>query len=145
MRGTLILVEVSRLPRPMQPPQQLWLWWHGPQPSDLAVVWRAYIRRFDLEHTFRFLKQALNWMLPHVRHPEQADRWTWIVVLAYMQLRLTTLALALRHAKERLRHMRTVNPCMLHTGWLPCLALHANVSGCASHRRNLSSFSSYVR
>jgi hypothetical protein len=23
-----------------------------------------------------------------VRHPEQADRWTWLVVLAYTQLRL---------------------------------------------------------
>ena len=28
--GTLILVEVSRLPRPTRTPKQLWLWWHGP-------------------------------------------------------------------------------------------------------------------
>jgi hypothetical protein len=72
MRGTLILVEVSRLPRPLQSPQQLWLWWHGPQPSDLGVVWRAYSRRFDLEHTFRFLMQALNWTLP--RAPSRTGR-----------------------------------------------------------------------
>lgn len=46
------------------------------------------MRRFDLEHTSRFLKQTLNWTLPRVRHPEQDDRWTWLVVLAYTQLRL---------------------------------------------------------
>jgi len=51
-------------------------------------VWRAYVGRFKLEHTFRSVKQFLNWTLPRVRHPEQADRWTLLVVLAYTQLRL---------------------------------------------------------
>lgn len=86
--GTLILVEVSRLPGRTRKPQVLWLWWHGPAAPDLAVVWRAYVRRFDLEHTFRFVKQILNWTAPRVRHPEQADRWTWLVVAAYTALRL---------------------------------------------------------
>ncbi len=94
VRGTLLLVEVSRLPDSPQrtrEPQALWLWWHGPPEAevpDLDRAWRAYVRRFDVEHTFRFLKQTLNWTLPRVRHPEQADRWTWLVVLAYTQLRL---------------------------------------------------------
>jgi hypothetical protein len=92
VRGTLLLVEVSRLPQHTREPQALWLWWHTPgDPEaipDLDRAWRAYVRRFDLEHTFRFLKQTLNWTLPRVRHPEQADRWTWLVVLAYTQLRL---------------------------------------------------------
>lgn len=86
--GTLIRMEVARLPARVQPPQVLWLWWHGPGVPDLALVWRAYVRRFDVEHTFRFVKQTLNWTTPRVRLPEQADRWTWIVVLAYTQLRL---------------------------------------------------------
>jgi hypothetical protein len=92
VRGTLLLVEVSRLPQHTREPQALWLWWHTPADADaipdLDRAWRAYVRRFDLEHTFRFLKQTLNWTLPRVRHPEQADRWTWLVVLAYTQLRL---------------------------------------------------------
>jgi hypothetical protein len=88
VRGTLILVEVSRLPGPPRPWQLLWLWWSGPGTPDLAMIWRAYIRRFDEEHTFRFLKQVLNWTIPRVRHPEQADRWTWLVLAAYTQLRL---------------------------------------------------------
>lgn len=86
--GTLVLVEVERLPRQTRIPKQLWLWWRGPGVPNLANLWRAYVHRFDLEHTYRFCKQTLNWTTPRVRHPEQADRWTWLVLLAYTQLRL---------------------------------------------------------
>jgi hypothetical protein len=90
--GTLILVEVERLPRgeSRREPKQLWLWWHGPEgiEPDLDLLWKAYARRFDLEHTFRFLKQTLGWGAPRVRHPGQADRWTWLVLAAFAQLRL---------------------------------------------------------
>jgi hypothetical protein len=92
VRGTVILVEVERLPTQTRAPQQLWLWWRGPGTPDLDLVWRAYVRRFDLEHTLRFGKQVLNWATPRVRHPEQADRWTWLVVAAYTQLRLARSA-----------------------------------------------------
>ena len=87
-RGTLVLVEVSRLPQRTRKPQILWLWWNSTAQPDLDLLWRAYVRRFDLEHTFRFLKQNLGWTTPRFRHPEQADRWSWIVVAAYTQLRL---------------------------------------------------------
>ena len=88
VRGTVVLVEVSRLPgRPYQP-QVLWLWWAGPGTPDLDLLWRSYVRRFDLEHTLRFCKQTLGWTMPRVRYPEQADRWTWLVVAAYTPLRL---------------------------------------------------------
>jgi len=88
VRGTLVLVEVERLPRQTRIPRRLWLWWRGPGQPDLAVVWRAYVHRFDLEHTYRFCKQTLNWTTPRVRTPQQADRWTWLVALSYTQLRL---------------------------------------------------------
>ena len=92
VRGTLVLVEVERLPRQTRIPKLLWLWWRGPGTPDLAILWRAYVHRFDLEHTYRFCKQTLNWTTPRVRHPEQADRWTWLVLLAYTQLRLARRA-----------------------------------------------------
>jgi hypothetical protein len=57
----------------------------------LDRAWCAYVRRFRLEHTVRFRKQTLNWTIPWVRHPTQADRWTWLVVLACTQLRLARL------------------------------------------------------
>jgi hypothetical protein len=51
VRGTLLLVEVSRLPQRTREPQALWLWWHGPPDAevpDLDRAWRAYVRRFDV-------------------------------------------------------------------------------------------------
>jgi hypothetical protein len=48
----------------------------GPGTPDLELLWRAYVRRFDLEHTLRFCQQSLGWTTPRMRHPEQADRWT---------------------------------------------------------------------
>lgn len=89
MTGTVIRVQVEHLPRPTaRALKTLWLWWAGPGTPDLDLCWRTYIRRFDLEHTFRFCKQALGWTTPRVRTPEQADRWTWLVITAYTQLRL---------------------------------------------------------
>ncbi len=39
----------------------MWLWAAGPEPVDLDIAWRAYLRRFDIEHTFRFVKNTLGW------------------------------------------------------------------------------------
>jgi hypothetical protein len=88
VRGTILRVQVQRLPARTRPPKVLWLWWAGPGPPDLDLAWRAYTRRFDLEHTVRFCKQTLGWTTPRPRHPAQADRWTWLVLAAYTQLRL---------------------------------------------------------
>ena len=89
VRGTVIRVAVEHLPkRDGRAAKTLWLWWSGPGLPELEVCWRAYLHRFDLEHTFRFAKGALGWTAPALRTPEQADRWTWLVVAAYTQLRL---------------------------------------------------------
>ena len=95
-RGTLVLLQVERLPRQTRPPKDVWLWWQGPPGAipDLALLWRAYLHRFDLEHTYRFAKETLRWTAPRVRHPTQADRWTALVVLAYTQLRLAQAVVA---------------------------------------------------
>jgi hypothetical protein len=117
--GTLILVEVERLPRGerRREPRVLWLWWHGPEgmAPDLDLLWRAYVRRFDLEHTFRFLKQSMGWTTPRVRHPEQADRWTWLVVAAFTQLRLARARVAdLRLPWERRYDTGRLTPVRVH-------------------------------
>jgi hypothetical protein len=49
VRGTIIRVQVQRVPAKTRPPKVLWLWWAGPGELDLDLAWRAYIRRFDLE------------------------------------------------------------------------------------------------
>jgi hypothetical protein len=85
IEGTLIRLTLARPgARPM------WLWASAPDPgqSTLAVLWQAYLRRFNLEHTFRFLKQQLGWTRPLLRDPAAADRWTWLLLAAYAQLHL---------------------------------------------------------
>ena len=111
VRGTLVLVQVGRLPGATRVPKQLWLWWAGPGTPDLDVLWRAYVHRFDVEHTLRFAKQSLLWTTPPVRHPEQADRWTWLVVIAYTMLRLAkTLVRDQRLPWERPRPPHRLTP-----------------------------------
>jgi hypothetical protein len=117
--GTLVLVEVERLPygERRREPRVLWLWWHGPEGTspDLELLWRAYVRRFDLEHTLRFLKQSMGWTTPRVRHPEQADRWSWLVVAAYTQLRLARAHVTdLRLPWERCYDADRLTPVRVH-------------------------------
>jgi hypothetical protein len=80
--GTILRVQVERVPAKTPPPKVLWLWWAGPGELNLDQAWRASVRRFDLEHTIRFAKQTLGWTTPRPRHPAQAERWTWLVLAA---------------------------------------------------------------
>jgi hypothetical protein len=48
------------------------------------------------------MKSQLGWTAAWVRHPEQAVRWTWLLIAAYVQLRLArSLAADLRRPWER--------------------------------------------
>jgi hypothetical protein len=80
---------VERLPG-TRTPKPVWLWYSRTDidSSDTDQLWQAFLRRFDLEHTFRFLKQTLGWTRPRIRTPDQADRWTWLILTAHTQLRL---------------------------------------------------------
>lgn len=86
-RGSLITVRLDR-PRSRRVLPPLRLFWIGPGLPDLDLVWRAYLHRFDIEHTFRFFKRTLGWTVPSLGIPERLERWTAVVVAAYTQLRL---------------------------------------------------------
>ena len=103
VEGTLIRLVVDRLPGDRNP-KPVWLWASttGLEPSDVDRCWQTYLRRFDLEHTFRLLKQTLGWTTPKLRDPHAADRWTWLIIIAYTQLRLgRDLTIDLRRPWER--------------------------------------------
>ncbi len=89
IEGTVIRLQVDRLPG-TGTPKPVWLWHSATAVSAAQVdrLWQMFLRRFDLEHTFRFLKQTLGWTTPRVRSPEAADRWSWLVLGAHTQLRL---------------------------------------------------------
>ena len=71
-------------------PEPLWLWSSraGTSADEVNRAWQAFLRRFDIEHTFRFFKQVLGWTRPKLRDPAAADRWTWLIIACYAQLRL---------------------------------------------------------
>jgi hypothetical protein len=87
IEGTLIRLAVDHLPGDRSP-DPLWLWTTALGLSADAVdrTWQAFLRRFDIEHTFRFFKQVLGWTRPKLRDPAAADRWTWLIIAAYAQL-----------------------------------------------------------
>ncbi|HTD76718.1 MAG TPA: transposase, partial [Chloroflexota bacterium] len=83
---TVVRVQVEHLPRHGRP-SPLWLAWIGGElPNDLHQVWRWYLRRFTVEHAFRFAKQSLGWTTVRPRHPAAADRWTWLLAAVFWQL-----------------------------------------------------------
>lgn len=77
IKGSLVLLEVQALPS-RRAPKPLWLWSSatGLDPEQVDQVWWACLRRFDIEHTFRFFKQELGWDAPRLRDPGAADRWS---------------------------------------------------------------------
>ena len=89
VEGTLIRLVVDHLPG-QRDAEPVWLWSSRAGTADEEVdrAWQAFLRRFDIEHTFRFLKQQLGWTRPKLRDPAAADRWTWLVIAAYAQLHL---------------------------------------------------------
>jgi DDE superfamily endonuclease len=119
VRGTVIRVEVEHLPKPCtRVNKTLWLWWSGPGEPDLDLCWRAYLRRFDIEHTYRFAKNTLGWTTPSLQTPEQADRWTWLVVAGYTQLRLARgLVDDMRLPWERPREPTELTPARVRRGF----------------------------
>ena len=123
VRGMLIRLEVAHLPRPTKTPEPLWFWWWGPSPPNLVEVWQAYIGRFSIEHTFRFFKQTLRWTTPKLRAPAAADRWTWLLILAYVQLRLARDQVAdLRLPWQRPLPPERRTPAQVRRGFSPLLA-----------------------
>jgi hypothetical protein len=88
IEGTLIRLAAGRQAPGRRPLEPMWLWSSAPAagPAEVAVLWQAYLRRFDIEHMFRFIKSRLGWNRPLLRDPAAADRWTWIIIACCAQL-----------------------------------------------------------
>ncbi|MFE5828593.1 hypothetical protein ACFQ7B_43745 [Streptomyces erythrochromogenes] len=95
--------------------------WHsdpGAGAHDVDRLWRIYLRPFDIEHTFRFLKQTLGPTPPRLRHPEQADRRVRLILAAYTQLRLARpLAADLRRPWEKPLTPDALTPGRIRRGY----------------------------
>ncbi|RXS85706.1 transposase, partial [Streptomyces sp. TM32] len=114
-----IRLSVERLPGEAAP-KPVWLWASttGTDADTVDRWWQAFLRRFDIEHTFRMIKQTLGWTAPHVRHSEAADLWTWLIIAAHTQLRLARpLAEDLRRPWERPAKNEHLSPARVRRGF----------------------------
>jgi hypothetical protein len=130
IEGTLIRLQVDHLPGDRHP-KPAWLWCSatGAPPAEVDRLWQAFLRRFDLEHTFRLFKQVLGWTAPKIRDPHAADRWTWLIIAVHAQLRLARpLAQDLRLPWERPAPPGRLTPARVRRGFrniratMPCPA-----------------------
>jgi hypothetical protein len=85
-RVNLILVEKMNPMSKGQPFPPLWLAWVGERTLPLETVWFKYLRRFGVDHWYRFAKQRLHWRLPNLRTPSQYERWSDLMPLMSWQL-----------------------------------------------------------
>lgn len=82
---TLILVErLDEAGKLRHKP--LWLAWVGDTMPRLDSLWQLYLRRFSIEHWYRFLKQRLHWCLPHLGSAEQTQAWSTLMPFMSWQL-----------------------------------------------------------
>ena len=119
IEGTMIQLRAARMPG-CREPGPVWLWASDPAAGsqEVAVLWQAYLRRFDIEHMFRFLKQQLGWTRPLLRDPAAADRWTWLLIAACTQLRLAaSLTADLRLPWQRPQPPGAMTPARVRRGF----------------------------
>jgi hypothetical protein len=119
LEGTVIRLAVEHLPGDRNP-TPIWLWFSRTEatPADVDRLWQAFLRRFDLEHTFRLFKQTLGWTAPKIRTPDAADRWTWLIIGAHTQLRLARrLTADLRRPWERPAPPGRLTPARVRRGF----------------------------
>ena len=119
LHGTLLRLKVEYLPGDREP-KLVWPWVLGTDttPAEVDRWWQSFLRRFDLEHTFRLMKQTLGWTAPKIRHSDTADLWTWLIIAAHTQLRLARpLAEDLRQPWERRTEPRRLTPARVRRGF----------------------------
>jgi hypothetical protein len=83
---TLLLVE--QLTSDGTSKQSMWLLWVGEHQPPIEQIWRLYLRRYAIDHWYRFAKQRLHWCLPKLSTPERTDCWSALLPLGQWQLYL---------------------------------------------------------
>lgn len=64
----------------------LWLVFIGKKMPSIEKIWLKYLRRFAVDHWYRFIKQRLHWTLPALSTPHQCERWSNLMPLMTWEL-----------------------------------------------------------
>ncbi|MFC5289843.1 hypothetical protein ACFPM7_22545 [Actinokineospora guangxiensis] len=116
IEGTVIRLQVDRLPSGSIP-KAVWLWHSAASlhQDQVDLAWQAFLRRFDIEHTFRLLKQTLGRSIPKLRSPQAANGWIWLLITAHTELCLARdLTTDLRRTWEQPRPAHRLSPARVH-------------------------------
>jgi hypothetical protein len=84
----VVVVHVHRLDArgTRRSPTDLWLMYDGLTPFNLLQDWKLYLRRYTIEHWYRFIKNDLLWTAFASTGLHNTQLWSWLVTLAYWQL-----------------------------------------------------------
>ncbi|GAX46368.1 hypothetical protein NIES4075_73920 [Tolypothrix sp. NIES-4075] len=64
---SIILVERLQEDGSPRVNKPMWLAFVGEEMLPLSEVWKLYMRRFAVDHWYRFIKQRLHWTLPKLK------------------------------------------------------------------------------
>jgi hypothetical protein len=82
----IIRVEVLEPKEGKRHFKPLWLAWLGQTMPLLDTLWLSYLRRFAIEHWYRFAKQRLYWTHPQFSSLRATERWSELMPLLSWQL-----------------------------------------------------------
>ena len=82
----LILVERVEVGSSQSQSKPMWLVWVGQEMPALGDIWRKYLRRFAVDHWYRFIKQRLHWTVPQFSTPQQCERWSDLMPILTWEL-----------------------------------------------------------
>lgn len=85
--------------------RSMWLMYLGQQMPELAEVWRMYLRRFSIDHWYRFAKQRLHWTQPKLSTPLRCEHWSDLMPLAQWQLYLAREIVKQQHLPWQKPHV----------------------------------------
>ncbi|MEH2430830.1 MAG: transposase [Nostoc sp.] len=83
---SIILVERLQEDGSPRVNKPMWLAFVGEEMPPLSQLWKLYLRRFAVDHWYRFIKQRLHWTLPKLSTPQQCDRWSDLMPLMTWEL-----------------------------------------------------------
>lgn len=84
----MLLLRIERLDEQgsLRVSKPMWLAWLGEEMPSLSEAWYFYLRRFAIDHWYRFAKQRLHWTLPKLSTPKQCERWSDLMPLMSWEL-----------------------------------------------------------
>lgn len=87
-RHSMSLIRVERLEQRCRGKlaKPLWLAWVGNVMPSLSEISRLYLRRFAIDHWYRFALTSLHWTLPKLSTPKQSERWSDLMPLMTWEL-----------------------------------------------------------